>query len=65
MGISQPVRNLLLSFSHGTNKTRTAAAFSVFSDFALAVFPVSVLWNLHMEWRLKMSLMFFMGLGAL
>ncbi|KAH0600995.1 hypothetical protein MHUMG1_01996 [Metarhizium humberi] len=40
------------------------ASFSVFSDFALAVFPVSVLWNLHMEWRLKMSLMFFMGLGA-
>ncbi|EFY92846.1 integral membrane protein [Metarhizium acridum CQMa 102] len=41
------------------------ASLSVFSDFALAVFPVTVLWNLHMEWRLKMSLMFFMGLGAL
>ncbi|OAA43282.1 integral membrane protein [Metarhizium rileyi] len=40
------------------------ASFSVLSDFTLAIFPVSVLWNLQMEWRLKMSLMFFMGLGA-
>ncbi|KHN94283.1 uncharacterized protein MAM_07812 [Metarhizium album ARSEF 1941] len=41
------------------------ASFSVFSDFALAIFPITVVWNLQMEWRLKMSLMFYMGLGAL
>ncbi|KAI0205106.1 integral membrane protein [Astrocystis sublimbata] len=32
-------------------------------DLILAVFPASLFWNLHMEWRQKISLSILMGLG--
>ncbi len=40
-------------------------AYSSFSDVVLAVFPTTVLWNLQMERRIKISLAFVMGLGIL
>lgn len=40
-------------------------AYSSFSDVVLAIFPVTVLWNLQMERRIKISLAFVMGLGIL
>lgn len=34
-------------------------------DLILAVFPASLFWNLHMDWRQKASLSALMGLGIL
>lgn len=39
------------------------ACFSIFSDFVLAIFPATIIRKLQVEWRLKLSLMFYMGLG--
>lgn len=40
-------------------------AWSAFTDFILAVFPITVFWNLQMKWSKKISVMLLMGLGFL
>lgn len=50
---------------HGPRSTNPCAAYSVFSDFMPAVFPVTVIWDLQIKWKLKLNLAFYMRLGAL
>lgn len=40
-------------------------AYSSFTDFILALFPITVLWDLQMKIRVKVSLAIIMGLGIL
>ena len=45
--------------------TKANTAYSAFCDFVLAVFPISIMWNLQMPLRRKIGICCLMGLGIL
>ncbi len=55
-----------LSFSRShLHCTNVHQAYSAFCDFVLAVFPISIIWNLQMPMRRKIGICFLLSLGLL
>jgi hypothetical protein len=41
------------------------AVVSILSDWIFAVLPIFLLWNVQLDWRVKLSVMGMLGLGIL
>jgi hypothetical protein len=48
-----------------TTLSYAVAVVSILSDWIFAVLPIFLLWNVQLDWRVKLSVMGMLGLGIL